>query len=100
MPIFKGCHIFTGPHCFFQHKHLVAGPLPAQAHLLLVYRALLDRGVLLFLAFLHVVFPAAGVGTGVLIGVALVNIAGKQAAAGESSAGLKIISQLISDQKW
>ena len=37
--------------------------------------------VVLF-AFLDVVFPAAGVGAGTLVRVALVDIAGKQAAAG------------------
>jgi len=41
-----------------------------------------DIAHLILFAFLHVIFPAAGVSTGALIGVAFINIARKQAATG------------------
>ena len=88
--VFKRGHVLTRTLGFFDHKDFVSRRANTQRWLNILYR---DRLVLMhdiahhvFFAFLHVVFPAAGIGTGTLIWVTLVDVAREQAAAGVSHA--------------
>ena len=77
-------HVFTGAVGLFQQHQGIArlaepqGVVRAHGNGLLTVDNLAH---IIFLALVHLVLPAAGVGAGTLVGVALVDVAGEQAAA-------------------
>ncbi|CAD5378160.1 hypothetical protein OF001_U290019 [Pseudomonas sp. OF001] len=93
-------HVLAGTVAFFQQHHLVGGRAGAEgrldrrrsgarrsgARIDLHHRDRLvdvdDVAQLVLLALVHLVLPAAGVGAGTLVGVAVVEVAGQQAAPG------------------
>ena len=84
--IFKRSHILARTLSFFDHKHFVGWRADAQRRLNILHRNRLvlvhDVANVIFFPFLDVVLPAAGVGAGALVRVALVDIAREQAATG------------------
>ena len=84
--IFKRGHILARTLGLFDHKHFVGWCADTQRRLNILHRNRLvlvyDVANIIFFPFLDVVLPAAGVGAGALVRVALVDIAREQAATG------------------
>ncbi len=84
--VLKGGHVFAGTHRLFQHKYPIGRRAFAQRRcnggdrngLILMN----DIARIILFAFLHLIFPAAGVGAGSLIGIAFIDVTGQQTAAG------------------
>ena len=84
--IFEGGHVLARTFGFLDHKDFIGRRANAEGWLHGLHRNRLifvnDIADVVLFTFRHVVFPAAGVGAGSLIRVALVDIPGEQAAAG------------------
>ncbi len=89
MLVLEGFHHLAGTAAVLQQKYLIGGRTRAECGLVPTLIKLLERNrlvllddvaQLVFLAFVSLVLPAAGVGAGALIGVALVDVAREQTA--------------------
>ena len=84
--VLKGGHVLAWTFGFLNHKDFIGRRADAEGGLHGLHRDRLifvdDVTDVVLFAFRHVVFPAAGVGAGPLVRVALVDIPGEQAAAG------------------
>ncbi|MNG90933.1 hypothetical protein D3C79_498390 [compost metagenome] len=86
MLVLKRAHVLAGFLRFGKHKDFIGWRANAQRRLNVLHRDRLmqmhDAASIVFLAFFCLVLPAAGIGAGALVGIAFVDVTGKQAAAG------------------